>query len=112
MMSMSLPRIEREKVFDRNALDNHILKRKFEKVLRESLSQSIHHLSQTSQEWVSLSIPAKFSHRLELAMGRYRCQCSMDFRPQPLGLLFNDTFSDSTCAGSILRAATNPPEKS
>ena len=36
MMSMSLPRIEREKMFDRNVLDNHILKRKFEKVLRES----------------------------------------------------------------------------
>lgn len=111
MMSMSLPRIDREKVFDRNVLDNHILKRKFDKVLRESLSHSIHQMSQTSQEWVNLGIPAKLRHWLESAMGRYRCQCIIDFRAWQLGLLFNDTFNDSTCARSILRAATNPLEK-
>ena len=70
MMSMSLPRIDREKVFDRNVLNNHILKRKFDKVLRESLSHSIYQMSQTSQEWVSLGIPAKLRHWLESAMGR------------------------------------------
>lgn len=113
MMSMSLPRIERDKkVFDRNVLDNHILKRKFDKVLRESLSQSIHQMSQTSQEWVSFGIPAKLRHWLESAMGRYRCQYGIDFRAQQLGLLFSDIFNDSTCARSILSAATNPLEKS
>ena len=109
MMSMLLPRIEREKkVFDRNVLDNHILKRKFDKVLRESLSQNIHQMSQTSQEWVSFGIPAKLRHWLESAMGRYRCQCGIDFRAQQLGLLLSDTFNHSTCARSTLSAAQTP----